>query len=156
MNEPRVDRLAAARWEADRHASVLEEALAQWAVLVAPADMAAVEADKDLRQLTDQILFRFLKLQDTLGERLTPATLNALLEPYENWPMRDRLDRLEKLGYLDVDDWLRWRDLRNRLAHEYPDQSELRHAQLLAAVAGATEMLLAYRAWAARLPANSA
>ena len=156
MNEPRVDRLAAARWEADRHASVLEEALAQWAVLVAPTDMAAVEADKDLRQLTDQILFRFLKLQDTLGERLTPATLNALLEPYENWPMRDRLDRLEKLGYLEVDDWLRWRDLRNRLAHEYPDQSELRHAQLLAAVAGAAEMLLAYRAWAARLPANSA
>ena len=27
MSDPRVDRLAAARWEADRHALVLEEAL---------------------------------------------------------------------------------------------------------------------------------
>jgi hypothetical protein len=116
MNEPHVDRLAAARWEADRHALVLDEALAQWAGLVVPSDIDAVEADKNLRQLTDQILFRFVKLQDTLGERLTPATLNALLEPFEAWPMRDRLDRLEKLGYLDVDDWLRWRELRNRLA----------------------------------------
>jgi hypothetical protein len=25
--------------------------------------------------------------------------------------MRDRLERLEKLGYLVVDDWLRWREL---------------------------------------------
>lgn len=40
--------------------------------------------------------------------------------------MRDRLNRLEKPGYLSVDDWLRWRELRNRLAHECPDQPDLR------------------------------
>ena len=44
--------------------------------------------------------------------------------------MRDRLNRLEKLGYLDVDNWLAWREVRNRLAHEYPDQPELRFAAL--------------------------
>jgi hypothetical protein len=92
-------------------------------------------------------------IQHTIGERLTPATLNALLEPFEAWSMRDRL---EKLGYLEVDAWLRWRELRNRLAHEYPDKPELRHAQLLAAIAGAAELLAAYRDWANRLPANSA
>ena len=115
--------------------------------------MEAIEADVGVRQLTDQILFRFMKLQDTLGERLIPGKLGRLLEPYEDWPMRDRLDRLEKLGYLDVDAWLRWRELRNRLAHEYPDAPELRHAQLLAAIVGAAELLAAYRHWAARLAA---
>lgn len=93
-----------------------------------------------------------MKLQDCLGERLVPATLDALAEPYEAWPMRDRIDRLERLGYLDVGRWLGWRELRNRLAHEYPDAPQLRHAQLLAAIAGAAGMVVDYRAWAARLP----
>lgn len=51
-----------------------------------------------------------------MGERLTPATLYALLESLDDWSMRDRL----------------------------------------AAISGAAELLTAYRAWAARLPANSA
>lgn len=42
-----------------------------------------------------------------VGERLIPATLSILSEPYEEWPMRDRLNRLEKL--LDVENWLNWR-----------------------------------------------
>ena len=69
--------------------------------------------------------------------------------------MRDRLDRLEKLGYVDVDQWLAWRELRNRLAHEYPDAPELRHAQLLAAVAAAAAMVARYRDWASRLPLSA-
>lgn len=152
MTDARPDRLHLARWEADRHAAVLGEALSAWDAQPVPPDLESIESDVGLRQLTDQILFRFMKLQDTLGERLIPATLDALAEPYEAWPMRDRIDRLEKLGFLDVESWLRWRELRNRLAHEYPDESALRHAQLLAAIAGAAGMLAAYRAWAARLP----
>ena len=53
--------------------------------------------------------------------------------------MRDRLNRLEKLGYLSVDDWLRWRELRNRLAHEYPDQPDLRFATLKTSIAAARD-----------------
>ena len=59
-----------------------------------------------MRRLTDQILYRFPKLQDAMGERLIPAALGWLQEPHEAWPMRHRLDCLEKLGYLDVDTWL--------------------------------------------------
>lgn len=148
----RPDRLATARWEADRHAAVLAQALTSWRLLPAVPGLQAIESDPPLRQLTDQILFRFMKLQDTLGERLIPATLGWLAEPFEDWPMRDRLDRLEKLGYLDLERWLNWRELRNRLAHEYPDAPDLRYAQLLAAIAGADAMHAAYIAWAARLP----
>jgi hypothetical protein len=67
VTAPPVDRLSAARWEADRHAQVLAEALQAWADLPAKPALVVVETDKGLRQLTDQILFRFLKLQDSMG-----------------------------------------------------------------------------------------
>jgi hypothetical protein len=140
------DRLTIALWEADRHAAALSEALAEWAAEPA-LDMAQLERDRLLLRLADQILFRFTKLQDALGERLVPATLQRLAESFEDWPMRDRLERLERLGYLVVDDWLRWRELRNRLAHEYPDQPELRFAVLKAAIGAAGELVTAYARW---------
>jgi hypothetical protein len=154
MSTPRPGRLRAATWEADRHAAVLDEALQAWSQRHERPTLQAIESEPALRQLTDQILFRFKKLQDALGERLVPATLDALAESFEAWPVRDRLDRLEKLGYLDVDAWLRWREARNRLAHEYPDAPDLRYAQLPAAVEAAAELVLAYRAWASRLPST--
>jgi hypothetical protein len=145
-----TDKLAAAIWEADRHLATLAQALAEWDR--APAtDWKTLEADRDRVRLVDQLLFRFIKLQDAVGERLVPASLTALDEPYEDWSMRDRLNRLEKLGYLDVDNWLTWREVRNRLAHEYPDKPELRFAALLAAINAAHGLATLYRQWRARL-----
>ncbi|PXW97060.1 hypothetical protein C7444_105159 [Sphaerotilus hippei] len=89
-----------------------------------------------------------------MGERLTVATLASLAEPYEDWPMRDRLHRLEKLGFIDTDDWLRWRALRHRLAHEYPGQDDLRFATLLEGIRGAAELLAACRHWMLQLAAR--
>ncbi|MEY8688686.1 MAG: hypothetical protein AB9M53_02235 [Leptothrix sp. (in: b-proteobacteria)] len=146
------DRLGVALWEADRHASALQEAVSEWQAQP-HADLASLEQDRLAVRLVDQLLYRYTKLQDTLGERLVPATLQRLAEPFEGWAMRDRLNRLEKLGYLDVDAWLRWRDLRNRLAHEYPDQPELRFAALLAAIDSAAELLDTYQRWRAKLSA---
>jgi len=145
-------RLAASIWECERHRAALCEALGDWQSQPTPS-IDALEQDSALRRLTDQILYRFTKLQDTLGERLVPATLDWLREPQETWPMRDRLDRLEKLGFLDLDAWLTWRDVRNRLAHEYPGAAALRHAAVLATVDAARAMVQAYDAWRSRLPA---
>lgn len=145
-----ASKLGVALWEADRHAAALSDALIEWDALTI-VNLAQLEQDRLLLRLADQLLFRFTKLQDALGERLLPATLHQLAEPFEDWPMRDRLNRLEKLGFLNVDDWLRWRDLRNRLAHEYPDQAELRFATLQASVAAAHDLVQAYRHWQRRL-----
>lgn len=144
-------RLASTAWECDRHRAALDAALADWHAGATPGS-AQLEADPGLRRLTDQILYRFTKLQDTMGKRLIPATLGWLQEPHEAWPMRDRLDRLEKLGYLDVDPWLQWRDVRNRLAQECPDAADLRHAAVIADIASAGAMLWARAHWKARLP----
>ena len=144
-------RLAAALWECDRHRAALSDALADWQSMATPSSQA-LETDSALRRLTDQILYRFTKLQDAMGERLIPATLSWLREPHEAWPMRDRLDRLERLGYLDVDVWLAWRDIRNRLAHEYPGDAARRHAAVLATVDAAVAMVRAYQVWKGLLP----
>lgn len=147
-----MNRLELALWEADRHASALASALAEWKA-VPPQNLQEVEEDTAKRRLADQLLFRFLKLQDSLGERLVPATLEALLEPESGrQAMLDKLNRLDALGYLRVDDWLQWRDIRNRLSHEYPEEPDIRWATLKAAVSAAGDMLSAYRAWRQRLP----
>ena len=143
--------LAAAAWECDRHRQALDEALADWRAQPSISS-AALEHDPAVRRLTDQILYRFTKLQDAMGERLVPATLGWLREPHETWPMRDRLDKLEKTGFLDVEPWLAWRDVRNRLAPEYPGTAGLRHAAVLAAIESAGAMLAAWVHWKARLP----
>lgn len=138
--------LKTALWEADRHLDTLESALQDWYATPA-ATLVELESNPQMLRLLDQLLFRFTKLQDALGMRLVPATLAALSEPFEEWPMIDRLNRLEKLGFVNVDAWLSWREIRNRLAHEYPDKPETRFAAIVAAVAAARDLTKAYRSW---------
>ncbi len=150
-----TEKLTAALWEANRHMETLKEALTEWERSPA-ASWEALEADRAQVRVIDQLLFRFTKLQDAVGERLVPSTRAILHEPYEEWPMRDRLNRLEKLGYLDVEDWLAWREVRNRLAHEYPDQPEVRFAALIAAIDAARSLAALYQDWRGRLDARPA
>ena len=75
-------RLTSALWECDRHRAVLDEALRDWHSRSEPNEQS-LEQDSSLRRLTDQILYRFTKLQDAMGERLVPATLGWLREPHE-------------------------------------------------------------------------
>lgn len=70
-----------------------------------------------------------------MGARLFPSLLEYLQESYEDRPMLDKLHRLEKLGYVaKVDDWLVLRVIRNRFAHDYPEDDALKAAYLNEAV----------------------
>lgn len=83
----------------------------------------------------DQFILRFTKLQDTMGARLFPALLDYLQEPYEDRPMLDKLHRLEKLGFIPkLEDWQSLRVIRNRFAHDYPEDDALKAAYLNEAV----------------------
>jgi len=82
-------------------------------------------------QDVDQFILRFTKLQDTMGSRLFPAILHYLTEQFEERPMLDKLNRLEKLGFIDnVEKWQVVRNIRNKFAHDYPDDPDKNAAQL--------------------------
>lgn len=84
----------------------------------------------------DQMLFRFGKLQDAIGQRLLPAILLAGQEWQDNATFLDKLNRLEKLGAVpSALEWIKLRDLRNNAMHEYPDEPEVNAANLNAVYA---------------------
>lgn len=131
--------LGTAVWEAERHVYTLEPA--------PPANnLAVLETDREKLRILDQWLIRDTKLQGALGLRLFPATIAALAKPFEDWSMIDWLNRLEKLGHLVVEDWLPWRETRNRLAHDYPNHPETRFAAIAAAIASARNLATRYPA----------
>ncbi len=91
-----------------------------------PLDVSTVDAlsDADIKTV-DQFLFRFAKLQDTIGKKLFKTTLLALGEDIEGMSFIDLLNLLEKLNLIyDVEGWFELRRLRNELAHEYEDDKE--------------------------------
>ncbi|QFY41876.1 hypothetical protein F6R98_03880 [Candidatus Methylospira mobilis] len=82
-------------------------------------------------QSLDQLPLRFTKLQDATGSRLFPPILPYLLEPYEERPMVNELNRQVKLVYIRcAETWQDTRNTRNKFAHDYPGDSE-QHAALV-------------------------
>jgi hypothetical protein len=69
----------------------------------------------------DQLIFRFSKMQDSMGGKLFPAILENLGEEINSLPFIDRLAKLEQLGIIpSAEDWMLLRETRNILTHEYP------------------------------------
>ena len=67
----------------------------------------------------DQLIFRFSKLQDTMGEKIFPFILVLSKEDVKKKTFIDILNRLEELEVVDKDEWLKLREIRNDIAHEY-------------------------------------
>lgn len=69
----------------------------------------------------DQLIFRFSKMQDSMGGKLFPAILENLGEEINSLPFIDRLTKLEQLGIItSAEDWMLLRETRNMITHEYP------------------------------------
>ena len=69
----------------------------------------------------DQLIFRFSKLQDSMGGKLFPAILENLGEDIEGLPFIDRLSKMEELNIIPgADEWILLRETRNIVTHEYP------------------------------------
>jgi len=69
----------------------------------------------------DQLIFRFSKMQDSMGGRLFPAILENLGEEISSLPFIDRLSKLEQLNNISsADEWMLLRETRNMITHEYP------------------------------------
>jgi len=73
---------------------------------------------------SDQVIYRFSKLQDTIGAKLFKSLLLYQGENI-NKPFLDILNSLERINVLDVEEWFEIRDLRNEIAHEYEDNENI-------------------------------
>jgi uncharacterized protein with HEPN domain len=67
---------------------------------------------------SDQIIYRFSKLQDVMGAKLFKSLLLSQGENTDK-PFLDILNQLEKMNIVNVEEWFEIRDLRNEIAHDY-------------------------------------
>lgn len=69
----------------------------------------------------DTFIYRFIKLQDMMGDKLFKVFLDEIGEYKDSMSLLDVLDKLEKLELVkDASKWMDYRKLRNKLTHEYP------------------------------------
>ena len=86
-------------------------------------DVEAFTFDEML--LWEMFVNRFSKLQDLMGAKIFKAVIDYAGESTDSMTLIDRLHALEKLGLIDnVMAWKDMREMRNHLAHEYPDAPE--------------------------------
>ena len=81
---------------------------------------ASIYADKEKIKTIDAFIFRFIKLQDFMGDKLFKVLLKRVGEYQDNMALIDCLDKLEKLNIIaTADQWMHYRLIRNKLMHEY-------------------------------------
>ena len=85
---------------------------------------------------------RFAKLQDTMGRKVFPLLLESLGEHEKNDSFIDNLNKLEKLEILpDVNFWNRMREVRNEIAHDYPENPDEKIAKIRDCFQASQELL---------------
>jgi hypothetical protein len=108
--------------ECDTHVRRLERSVSLLESFFPLTEKALKELSEERIEHIDQFIYRFTRLQDSMGSRLLPALYSWLEDSREPVPQIDRLNRLEQLGVLEsVERWRFFRNLRNSLAHDYPE-----------------------------------
>ncbi len=84
-----------------------------------------IESYESLNQLErfalNALIFRFSKLQDLIGVKIFRNYLDYSGFDIVEKSFFDILKEIEKEGIVDIDTWSDLRELRNKIAHEYPE-----------------------------------
>lgn len=131
--------------ECSLHAEILNEGLVDakaWTPL-----SSGILIEKEMLRILDQIAYRFAKLQDSMGEKVMPLILELAQETVPaNATFVEKLNRLERIGAIpSADEWKKFRIVRNALAHEYPEDPELRVSAINRFLEGAAALSALYR-----------
>jgi hypothetical protein len=112
--------------ECDKHLLRIKSAIHKMKPALPLTEASYKKLDEDQIEHIDQLLFRFSKMQDTLGDKIFSNLLLFLGEENtKSTPFIDVLNRLEKLEILiDKQAWLELRRLRNQMAHEYDENAK--------------------------------
>jgi hypothetical protein len=95
-------------------------------------------ADYNHQRIVNRFLFNYIKIQDKIGSKLFRLLLEHWRElDADNMTMLDMLNRLEKLRIIEsVEAWDKLREIRNAIAHEYPEELKTRLENIELALAG--------------------
>lgn len=116
-------RLRSTLKECDRHLKRAKYALNQIALLLPLEAQKIPKLTEDEIAYIDQMIYRYIKLQDAMGRKLLRAILLYLDEDVENKAAIDMFNRSEQLGIIqNYDSWKEMRELRNELTHEYEEE----------------------------------
>jgi hypothetical protein len=132
--------------ECSLHVGVLAEAFAEarkWPLFSADT---VQHITKEQLRILDQMAYRFTKLQDTMGQKVLPTILDLAQEPIPpDATFAEKLNWLERMGALpSAEEWKKLRVVRNAIAHEYPDDQELRASAINRFLNGAMQLNALY------------
>lgn len=114
--------------ECSLHVGVLAEALAEARKWLPFSADTVQHITKEQLRILDQMAYRFTRLQDTMGQKVLPTILELAQEPIApDATFAEKLNWLERMGALpSAEEWKKLRVARNAIAHEYPDDHDLR------------------------------
>jgi len=113
-----MDRLNNYLKEANRHKEHILEAKSELTLPIKEYDTLS----KLEKFALNTLIFRFSKLQDLIGGKIFRAFLDFSGFSTKDLSFFDILKELEKEGILDIDEWQFLRELRNDIAHDYPEE----------------------------------
>lgn len=70
----------------------------------------------------DAIAFRFTKLQSLLGEKVFKLFIEKTGFDTNEKSFLEILSELERLNIVKREEWIRLREIRNKISHEYPEE----------------------------------
>ena len=114
------NRLDSYFYEASKHKEHIQEAKE---VISIP-----IESYESLNRLEkfalNTLIFRFSKLQDLIGAKIFRAYLEYSGFPVDGISFFEILKAIEKENITDIDSWNELREIRNDIAHEYPQERD--------------------------------
>ncbi|MEN4054078.1 hypothetical protein [Sulfurimonas sp. NWX79] len=106
--------------EANKHIALIIESLDVLTPLLPVKDYA--ELNQLQRFALNALIFRFSKLQDLLGAKVFRTYLEYNGFNTQGISYFEILREIEKEGIVDIDTWGELRELRNKIAHDYPEE----------------------------------
>jgi hypothetical protein len=124
MNEDERTKVSVILHECDVHAGRIEYARSVCSTFFPlTAETYRALSDEQIAHI-DQLIYRYTKLQDSLGAKLFPLIVAQIREDAESLTILDKLDQLERIDAIaDAERWQELRELRNQLAHDYEDDA---------------------------------
>lgn len=132
-------------FECDKHVNKIYTAKKHLSVMM-PLTVHSYKEMTDVEEsFVDQLIFRFSKLQDTLGEKIFPFLLKFSGEEVKRKTFIDILNRLEELEILNRIEWLSLREIRNDIAHEYSNNTDQFVESIIAVYTACDKIIEVYK-----------